>query len=183
MYKRKVVSRTLASALRSAHANSQHTGALMLRPLLLISGIITAAAAPAAEEGPPSRRIGPVLGWDVECAMRADDQAITSCGLLLKEGNLKILVGVDRSINHTVSKDCGHPHNYWVRRGRISGKADITLLLNDVVIGARFDGKAGNDICVKQSVPSSIAFENLRTVLMMLRTFPPSPENKGMWLK
>lgn len=155
----------------------------MLRPFLLISGIMAAAVAPATENRPPSRHIGQVLGWEVECAMRADAQEITSCGLLLKDGNISVLVGVDRSVGYTVSKDCGRPHRYWIRTGHIGAENDITLLLTDVVIAARFDRKAGNDVCIKQSVTSSTAFENLKTLLMMLRTFPPSPENRGMWLK
>ncbi len=153
----------------------------MLRSFLLALGLFVATVVPADGQA-PSRHIGIVLGWDVNCAMRADGKAITSCGLMLQEGNLKVLVGVDRSVSYTVSKDCGHPHNYWLRTGPIEGGGDLSFLLADVATAAQFDGKIRDDTCTKQSAPVAGAFENLKTALMMLRTFPASPENKGIWL-
>lgn len=137
-----------------------------------------------AEDRPSLRRhVGSVLGWDVQCMMLANNQAMASCGLTFQEGNIEVFVGVGRSVTYTVTKGCGQPHSYWTRAGSIGEKDDLSILLADVVNAAHFDGKIGSGTCTPQKVPLASSFESLETLLMMLRTFPPSPENKGMWFK
>lgn len=156
----------------------------MVRLLLLLASILLfGTPAQTTEKTPPSRHIGVVLGWDVKCAMRADNKAMTSCGLLLKEGDLQVLVGVDRGVNYSVTKDCGHPHAYWSRSGAIGIDADLSTLLQDVETASEFDGQIMGYTCSKHAAPAAQIFTNLITVLMLIRPFPPSSENKGIWFK
>lgn len=157
--------------------------AKIVRLLLFASILLIGASAQTAETRPPSRHIGLVLGWDVNCAMRADNKVMTSCGLLFKEANLQILVGIDRAVNYSVTKECGHPHAYWVRSGAIGSDADLSRLLHDVETASEFDGQIMGYTCSKQAVPAVQIFANLITALMLIRPFPPSPENKGIWFK
>jgi len=154
----------------------------MVRLVFIAMCLFAVAGTAKAEDRPPLRRhVGSVLGWDVQCTMRASNQAMASCGLNFREGNIEVIVGVGRSVVYTVTKDCGQPHSYWRRAGSIRENDDLSILLTDVVKAARFDERILDSSCVAQKVPSAASFENLETLLMILRTFPPSPENKGMW--
>lgn len=149
----------------------------MLTAALLISSFTAPYKAALAE----SRDLGEILGWKVRCAIRDDSNAIKSCGATLIHGNIQILVGTDKTRTYTVSKGCGHPHAYWLGTGSIDAERDISLLRMAVSKAAEFDGYRLQSKCEKQSTPPNQVFGDLRTLMMLMRTFPASPEDKGIW--
>ena len=150
-------------------------GAMHISSLVVLSAL--AVAAPQQTQSPPSRDVGLVLGWDVHCAMTRDGKGIASCGFTHKKGNLRIGVYVGRSVTYSVGKDCVGREFGYTKSGSMENNTELSTLLTDVASVARFSGGS----CVSQPIPESKAFTDLETLLMMVRPFPPTPENKGLF--
>ena len=143
----------------------------------------TSSSKPKSDEGQQIRHVGLVLGWDVSCALGSDRSRFTSCDLTYKSGDMTVSVGVARSVTYTVTKWCGRDAHYpgWSSNGWIDQTAALNGLVTDVYNAAQSVRQCASVRCVKHSEPDVETFENLKSLLLMIRTFPPSPENRGMF--
>jgi hypothetical protein len=139
---------------------------------------VTAAGALAQDVPPPwERGLGQVLGWAVSCNLSKDEEVFVSCGLLRFEGDLKAQVSIGRNVSYRLAKHCERRGvvTTFSREGVMRHEPlDLSAFRRDLEAVALQTNSQG---CRTQTIPTQDYYDALKRILMLMRTFPPSPEN------